>query len=136
MQPGRAVIGGRRGHRGPPFDLRGDALLRLPTGENVAVPSAHSLLFDARRVLARDGLQLGEGSWASDKPLSWVAEAFRPYLPGVVLLDDSAAKIRVNGLFPLDDMATSLEMLERSLPVAVIRYNDYWVSITASQQPT
>ena len=118
--------------------LRGEALLRLPTGESIVVPSAHSLLFDARRVLARDGLQPDEGSWASgwlevnDKPLSWVAEAFRPYLPGVVMLDDKAAKIRVNGLFPLDDIPISLEMLERSLPVAVSRYSDYWVSITVS----
>ncbi|QUW65127.1 hypothetical protein KFQ04_22450 [Pseudomonas synxantha] len=101
----------------------------------MAVPGAHSLLFDAHGVLSRASLQPGEGSWASgwlevnDKPLSWVTDAFRPYLPGVVLLDDSAARIRVNGLFPLDDMPISLEMLERSLPVAVIRYSDYWVSI-------
>lgn len=117
--------------------LQGEALLRLPNGENVAVPGAHSLLFDAHGVLSRASLQPGEGSWASgwlevnDKPLSWVTDAFRPYLPGVVLLDDSAAQIRVNGLFPLDDMPISLEMLERSLPVAVIRYSDYWVSIAA-----
>ncbi|EIK67836.1 sigma factor regulatory protein, FecR/PupR family [Pseudomonas synxantha BG33R] len=115
--------------------LQGVAFLRLPNGENVAVPGAHSLLFDAHGVLSRAPLQPGEGSWASgwlevnDKPLSWVTDAFRPYLPGLIMLDDRIKKIRVNGLFPLDDITISLDMLEQSLPVEVVRYSDYWISI-------
>ncbi|MCO8167142.1 FecR family protein [Pseudomonas sp. 21LCFQ02] len=115
--------------------LRGEALLHLPGGARIAVPGAHSLLFDGQGVKQRETLQPGEGSWASgwlevhDKPLGWVIEAFRPYLPGIVVIDEATARVRVNGLFPLDNMNVSLDMLSRSLPVEVVRHSDYWVRI-------
>lgn len=118
--------------------LRGEALLHLPGGARIAVPGAHSILFDGQGIKQREALQPGEGSWASgwlevhDKPLGWVAEAFRPYLPGIVMIDEVTARVRVNGLFPLDNMDVSLDMLSRSLPVEVVRYSDYWVRITTA----
>ncbi|VFT31309.1 transmembrane sensor protein [Pseudomonas aeruginosa] len=52
-----------------------------------------------------------------------------PYLPGILQLDAEIAGNRVSGLFPLDDMHTSLDMLGRSLPIRVLRYSDYWISL-------
>ncbi len=66
--------------------------------------------------------------WRSTPPLAWVAEAFRPHLPGILQLDAIAGN-RASGLFPLDDMHTSLDMLGRSLPIRVLRYSDYWISL-------
>lgn len=69
-----------------------------------------SLLFDAGGLLEQGPMQAGEDAWASgwlevhDRSLAWVAEAFRPYLPGILQLDAEIAGNRVSGLFPLDDM--------------------------------
>lgn len=136
-QAGRVQVG-EEGDAIRLLTLQGEALLHLPGGATLAVPGAQSLLFDASGIKTREPLQAGEDSWASgwlevhDKPLSWVADALRPYLPGIVMLDDRAARLRVNGLFPLDDIEVSLEMLGNSLPVEVMRLSDYWVRINAA----
>ncbi|HFK2313317.1 TPA: iron dicitrate transport regulator FecR, partial [Pseudomonas aeruginosa] len=104
-------------------------------GRQLAVAARRSLLFDAGGLLEQGPMQAGEDAWASgwlevhDRSLAWVAEAFRPYLPGILQLDAEIAGNRVSGLFPLDDMHTSLDMLGRSLPIRVLRYSDYWISL-------
>ncbi|HEJ2361753.1 iron dicitrate transport regulator FecR, partial [Pseudomonas aeruginosa] len=115
--------------------LRGSARLTTGEGRQLVVAARRSLLFDAGGLLEQGPMQAGEDAWASgwlevhDRSLAWVAEAFRPYLPGILQLDAEIAGNRVSGLFPLDDMHTSLDMLGRSLPVRVLRYSDYWISL-------
>ncbi|MDO7919155.1 iron dicitrate transport regulator FecR, partial [Pseudomonas aeruginosa] len=115
--------------------LRGSARLTTGEGRQLAVAARRSLLFDAGGLLEQGPMQAGEDAWASgwlevhDRSLAWVAEAFRPYLPGILQLDAEIAGNRVSGLFPLDDMRTSLDMLGRSLPIRVLRYSDYWISL-------
>ncbi|EML7365361.1 iron dicitrate transport regulator FecR, partial [Pseudomonas aeruginosa] len=115
--------------------LRGSARLTTGEGRQLAVAARRSLLFDAGGLLEQGPMQAGEDAWASgwlevhDRSLAWVAEAFRPYLPGILQLDAEIAGNRVSGLFPLDDMPTSLDMLGRSLPIRVLRYSDYWISL-------
>ena len=115
--------------------LRGSARLTTGEGRQLAVAARRSLLFDAGGLLEQGPMQAGEDAWASgwlevhDRSLAWVAEAFRPYLPGILQLDAEIAGNRVSGLFPLDDMHTSLDMLGRSLPIRVLRYSDYWISL-------
>ncbi|MDG3670900.1 FecR domain-containing protein, partial [Pseudomonas aeruginosa] len=115
--------------------LRGSARLTTGEGRQLVVAARRSLLFDAGGLLEQGPMQAGEDAWASgwlevhDRSLAWVAEAFRPYLPGILQLDAEIAGNRVSGLFPLDDMHTSLDMLGRSLPIRVLRYSDYWISL-------
>lgn len=93
--------------------LRGSARLTTGEGRQLAVAARRSLLFDAGGLLEQGPMQAGEDAWASgwlevhDRSLAWVAEAFRPYLPGILQLDAEIAGNRVSGLFPLDDMHTS-----------------------------
>ncbi|HID9974405.1 TPA: iron dicitrate transport regulator FecR, partial [Pseudomonas aeruginosa] len=84
-----------------------------------------------------DAMQPSESAWvdgwlaAHDRPLAWVVEAIKPYRRGIVSLDAAIAGVRVSGLYPLDNSDLTLEMLERSLPVRVVRRSEYWVRIEA-----
>ncbi|WP_437882323.1 FecR domain-containing protein [Pseudomonas sp. LRF_L74] len=92
------------------------------------IAAQRSVLFAAGRILQQGQLRSDEGAWQSgwlevrDRSLGWVAEALRPYLPGLLLVDEALAPTRLSGLFPLDDMPRTLAMLEQSLPLRVQAY--------------
>lgn len=113
--------------------LEGSASLQLRSGIAQQVAPRRSVLFDRTTLLDEAPMQADEGAWQSgwlevrDRPLSWVADALRPYLPGLLLVDDALASKRLSGLFPLDDVQRSLTMLAQGLNLRVQRYSDYCV---------
>ncbi len=66
-----------------------------------------------------------------DRPLGEVVAALRPYRRGFLRVSPQAAALRVTGTFPLDDSERTLAALVETLPIAVYRRTDYWVTIEA-----
>ncbi|MNF09808.1 fec operon regulator FecR [compost metagenome] len=54
--------------------------------------------------------------------LGEVIDALRPYRDGVLRISEAAAKLRVFGVFPLDDSERSLQSLAQVLPITLSRY--------------
>lgn len=79
---------------------------------------------DARSLAAwqRGVLEVG------DQSLGQVIDALRPYREGLVRITPRAARLRVMGLFPLDDAGRALDMLVATLPIQVERYSR-WLTL-------
>ncbi|HBN8289753.1 FecR family protein [Pseudomonas aeruginosa] len=113
------------------------AQLTLRSAGTHEIDVRRSVLFDEHGLLANEAMQPSESAWvdgwlaAHDRSLAWVVEAIRPYRRGVLRLDTAVSGLRVSGLYPLDNSDLTLEMLERSLPIRVVRRSDYWVSVEA-----
>jgi len=54
-----------------------------------------------------------------DEPLGQLIEALRPYRAGFLRISPQAARIRVYGVFPLDDSERTLRSLAETLPVEI-----------------
>ncbi|MCU1729702.1 FecR family protein [Pseudomonas sp. 7P_10.2_Bac1] len=63
-----------------------------------------------------------------DEPLSALIEALRPYQTGVVRISPEAARVRVFGVFPLDNPAHALNAVAQTLPITVKRYGP-WLTV-------
>jgi transmembrane sensor len=59
---------------------------------------------------------------ASDDSLAEVIAAMRPYYSGFIRLSAAAARLRVLGAFPLDDIDNLLLSLEQTMPISVRRF--------------
>ncbi|MDF0729286.1 DUF4880 domain-containing protein [Pseudomonas entomophila] len=68
---------------------------------------------------------------AHERPLGEVLEALRAYHHGVLRVSPAAARLRVSGVFTLDDSARALRLIAATLPVRVVSYGGVWVSIEA-----
>lgn len=64
-----------------------------------------------------------------DQPLQTVVDALAAYRPGWLRISPQAARLRVTGLFPLDDSDRSLEALRHTLPIRIARYGAWYVKI-------
>lgn len=66
---------------------------------------------------------------AQDMPLSdFIAELAR-YMPGRLFCDTDAGRLKVSGVYPLDDTDRVLDMLRRTHPIEVDRMTRYWVTV-------
>lgn len=84
--------------------------------------------------MRRDTLQLLAGqsrrldAWldglldVEDESLGAVVEALRPYRYGMLRISPAAARLRVFGVFPLDDSDQTLQSLAQVLPIRVERF--------------
>ncbi|MDF5983277.1 FecR domain-containing protein [Pseudomonas aeruginosa] len=115
--------------------LRGSARLTTGEGRQLAVAARRSLLFDAGGLLEQGPMQAGEDAWASGwlevHDRSWPGSR-RPSGPICQASSSSTRRSPATAsavCSPLDDMHTSLDMLGRSLPIRVLRYSDYWISL-------
>lgn len=66
----------------------------------------------------------------NDQPLEQLVEALRDYRTGIIRLSPDAAKLKVSGIFPLDNTDYALDALMQTLPVVVSRTTGYWISIS------
>lgn len=66
---------------------------------------------------------------AKNRPVASVAQALRPYFPGIIRVDPAVAEIRVTGVFPLRRPREALDILGASLNLSVTRVAQYWVAI-------
>lgn len=66
---------------------------------------------------------------AQDMPLAeFIAELAR-YVPGRLACDTDAGRLKVSGIYPLDDTDRVLDMLRRTLPIEVDRLTRYWITV-------
>lgn len=68
---------------------------------------------------------------ADDMPLDRFLAELSRYRPGLISCDAPAAKLRISGLFPLNDTDRVLQAVARLLPVTVTRRSPYWVRVSA-----
>ncbi|MNP59868.1 fec operon regulator FecR [compost metagenome] len=68
---------------------------------------------------------------AEDMPLGQVIDTLRDYRYGHLSMDPALGSLRAVGTYPLLDTDRALAMLERALPVRVVRTLPWWVSIEA-----
>ncbi|WEK07340.1 MAG: FecR family protein [Candidatus Pseudomonas colombiensis] len=90
--------------------------------------------FDGRRI---DRLPASQASaWESgqlvvhDQPLGEVIDALRPYRRGVLRVNGEASRLRVSGVFPLDNSAQALRSLQEVLPIQVEQHLGWWTQIS------
>lgn len=63
----------------------------------------------------------------NDRPLGEVVAALRPYRAGLLRISDEAARLRVHGIYPLDDSDRALAIIGDTLPVAVHVHSAGWL---------
>ncbi|MFJ9993109.1 DUF4880 domain-containing protein [Pseudomonas putida] len=66
---------------------------------------------------------------ARESTLGEVVEALRAYRHGVLRVTPEAAKLKISGLFPLDDSARALRLIAAALPIRLASVGALWVSI-------
>lgn len=114
--------------------IRQPLVVTAPNGQSVKLLAGASAWFGASGVdaIAHDASSLA--AWqhgvleVSNQPLGQVIDALRPYRRGFVRVAPDAARIRVMGLFPLDDTERALDMLAATLPIRVRRYRR-WLTL-------
>ncbi|TBU85648.1 FecR family protein [Phytopseudomonas dryadis] len=95
---------------------------------NEHVLAAHrSLLFDRQRIYAEAPSSNQEAAWLDgwlvlrNQPLSRLTDALSAYQYGLLRTSEAAARLRISGRYPLDDVPRCLDLLANSLPVAIRR---------------
>ncbi|MFY3649094.1 FecR family protein [Achromobacter xylosoxidans] len=68
---------------------------------------------------------------ADDMPLDRFLAELSRYRRGLISCDAPAARLRISGLFPLDDTDRALQAMARLLPVTVTRRSPYWIRVSA-----
>ena len=114
--------------------LRGSARLTTGEGRQLVVAARRSLLFDAGGLLEQGPMQAGEDAWAS----GWLEVHDRSWpgsrRPSGPICQASSSSTRrspatASAVCSRWTTCTSLDMLGRSLPIRVLRYSDYWISL-------
>lgn len=83
--------------------------------------------------LARPGLASAASAWshgmlhAEDQRLDEVLAALKPYRLGYVRVSPAAARLRVTGIFALDDSDAALQALAETLPIDIHRHSGGWL---------
>lgn len=111
--------------------LRGPAVM-LQAGQQASLQAA-----GVGPVKAFDEWQLGwrEGALRlDDRPLGELLRELRRYRPGVLRWAPELERLRVTGMFRLDDTDRVLALLAASLPLQVQTRTRYWVSLTAREK--
>ncbi|MDD3483187.1 FecR domain-containing protein [Azovibrio restrictus] len=84
--------------------------------------------YDAGGILPLDEPAAPLAAWSEglldvrDQPLAEVIAALRPYQRGYLRVSPQASRLRIFGVFPLDDMDATLHALAETQPIVVRRY--------------
>ncbi|MFV3291117.1 FecR domain-containing protein [Pseudomonas sp. NY11955] len=107
------------------------------SGRQATLHAGQMMVFDAQHAGASFAAQPWREDWsrgvlvAEDMPLGQVVDILRDYRHGHLGIDPSLGSLRAVGTFPLLDTDRTLAMLERALPIRVVRTLPWWVSIEA-----
>ncbi|WP_225782231.1 FecR domain-containing protein [Xenophilus sp. Marseille-Q4582] len=111
--------------------------LRTPTAGAVAerLDEGQAARFDGQRIVreAADGPASFAAAWsrgmfeALDTSLGEVVAALRHYRRGLIRVAPEAARLRVTGAFPLDDVDAALTALAETMPIEVYRHAADWL---------
>lgn len=110
-------------------------LLRTHGGAQAVLPAGEARWFDAAGIgdpaPAAAATAWADGLFvARDEALGELVEAMRPYRRGLLRISPEAARLRVFGVFPLDDTDALLESLAQTQPVRIdARAGGWWVTI-------
>ena len=113
------------------LDTLGGQQRRIDTGQAVA--------FTANQIDPQTPTSRSQADWLQgrvelhDEPLSALVEALRPYQTGVLRISPEAARVRVFGVFALDNTAQTLSALAQTLPIKVTRYGPWLTLIDVSR---
>ena len=114
-----------------------DASARIDTrdGAQLILQAGQGARFDAVQIDPLTANRHGESSWSDgwlsvdDWSLAELLDALRPYRHGVLRASPEAARLRVSGLFPLDDSDRALAALEQTMPLRIDHYLGWWTRI-------
>lgn len=111
--------------------------LRTPAAGGAAerLDEGQAARFDGQRIVreAADGPASFAAAWsrgmfeALDTPLGEVVAALRHYRRGLIRVAPEAARLRVTGAFPLDDVDAALTALAETMPIEVYRHAADWL---------
>ncbi|MFJ4050916.1 FecR domain-containing protein [Pseudomonas hunanensis] len=107
------------------------------SGRQTTLQAGQMMVFDAQQVGAPSTAQRLREDWsrgvlvAEDMPLVQMIDILRDYRHGHLGIDPAIGSLRAVGTFPLLDTDRALAMLERALPIRVVRTLPWWVSIEA-----
>lgn len=93
--------------------------------------------FDARGVGAVETADGGAGAWvdgvivARDMPLAALAGELARYRHGWLRCDAAVARLRISGVFPVDDLHRVVAAIQRTLPVRARTLTSWWVTLEA-----
>ena len=108
------------------LDTLGGLQRRIETGQAVS--------FTATQIDPQTPTSRSQTDWLAgrvelhDEPLSALIEALRPYQTGMLRISPEAARVRVFGVFPLDNTPQTLSALAQTLPIKVTRYGP-WLTL-------
>lgn len=115
--------------------LQGRARLHTADGGSQWLEKGQNARYSNKGLLALGRAQESASAWlegllqVENRPLVEVIEALRAYRPGVLRITPAAAAMHVSGIYPLDNSDRALSLLQRSLPIRVTRFSNYWVNI-------
>ncbi|WP_082648972.1 MULTISPECIES: FecR domain-containing protein [Pseudomonas] len=104
-------------------------------GARQIIQAGQQATFNAQGILSLHAATGDEAAWTQgllevrNRTLGEVVEALRDYRRGIIRVSPQAARLRLSGIFPLDDTGSALQLLASSLPVQVDYHSAYWVSI-------
>lgn len=104
-------------------------------GARHVIQAGQQATFNAQGVLSLQAATGHEAAWTQallevrDRPLGEVVEVLRDYRRGIIRVSPEAARLRLSGVFPLDDTGSALQLLAESLPVRIDYHSAYWVGI-------
>lgn len=105
------------------------------SGLQATLGAGQMMVFDAQRSGAVSSAKALRQDWsrgvlvAEDMPLGEVIETLGDYRHGHLGMDPALGRLRAIGTYPLLDTDRALAMLERALPIRVVRTLPWWVSI-------
>ncbi|MGY4534395.1 transmembrane sensor [Pseudomonas sp. TE3786] len=97
-------------------------------GRSGLVSSGQTLRWSADQAFSVVASRAREDAWldglldVDDESLGAVIDALRPYRYGLLRVSPAAARLRVFGVFPLDDSDRTLQSLAQVLPISVEQY--------------
>lgn len=115
--------------------LHSQVQIRTLGGAARIVDAGEQVVFDADQVSTPAPTSGAESAWTQgrleirDQPLGRLIDALRDYRRGIIRVSPAAEALHLSGIFPLDDTDRALQLLARSLPVAINYHSPYWVSI-------
>ncbi|MDR0439876.1 MAG: FecR domain-containing protein [Candidatus Accumulibacter sp.] len=105
--------------------------------QTVVVRAGEQTAFSADVLRAAQPADAGAALWergmllARDMRLGDLAGELARYHRGVLRCDPAIADLAVSGAFPVTDVAASLSLLEKTLPVRVSRAASWWITLQA-----
>lgn len=118
--------------------MGGHVTATTPSGARVQVAAGQQLLLNDGEQPALQAARGTEDLWTrgliamNDEPLGELVAELQNYRAGLLRIDAAAARIRISGVFSLDDTDGTLRALASTQPVRISERTRYWVSISAA----